>query len=148
MAFGNPYQDEWNEHIVADAVGTLVACGVQTITLSDTIGLGTATSIGKITQSILKNFPETEFGLHLHTHLHDWKEKIAAGWQAGCQNFDGVINGFGGCPMTGYELLGNVNTLHLLQWFQQENIVTGVNFSEVQKIANRYPDFKLLADES
>jgi len=59
-----------------------------------------------------------------------------------------VINGFGGCPMTGYELLGNVNTLHLLQWFQQENIVTGVNFSEVQKIANRYPDFKLLADES
>lgn len=144
MAFGNPYGDNWNKEIVSEAVETLVNSGVHTITLSDTVGLGDAASIGSITDTLIKNFPKTEFGLHLHTHTHDWKEKIAAGWEAGCTNFDGVINGLGGCPMTGFELLGNVNTLNLLHWFQEQNIETGINLKQVQKISTKYRDFSLI----
>jgi len=29
-----------------------------------------------------------------------------------------VINGIGGCPMTGYELVGNLNTLNLLDFLE------------------------------
>ncbi len=144
MAFGNPYGDEWSENIVADAVAELVTAGVHTITLSDTTGLGTPENIQSIIQTLLPKFSQTEFGLHLHTKANDWKEKIEAGWNAGCRHFDGVINGFGGCPMTGYELLGNVNTLNLLSFIKENNIESSVDFGNVLDISSRYPDFKVL----
>ncbi|WP_447642931.1 MULTISPECIES: hydroxymethylglutaryl-CoA lyase [Chitinophagaceae] len=144
MAFGNPYGDEWSEDIAADAVQTLVNAGVHTITLSDTTGLGTPESISALMRRLLPTFPDTEFGLHLHTKPNDWKEKIEAGWDAGCRHFDGVINGFGGCPMTGYELLGNINTLNLLAFVKEKHIDSTVDVERVLDIATRYPDFKVL----
>ncbi|TXI34138.1 MAG: hydroxymethylglutaryl-CoA lyase [Niabella sp.] len=141
MAFGNPYQDEWTETIIKDAVESLVNIGVHTITLSDTVGVGNANTIGKVTESLIPIFPETEFGLHLHTHPNDWEAKIEAGWKAGCKNFDGVLNGIGGCPMTGFELLGNVNTMHLLQWFSNNNIETGVDHKLALNLATQFSDF-------
>jgi hydroxymethylglutaryl-CoA lyase len=32
------------------------------------------------------------------------------------------MGGFGGCPMTGYELLGNLDTLRLIDWCEQNQI--------------------------
>lgn len=144
MAFGNPYGDEWSEQIIIDSVQSLVDAGVHTITLSDTTGLGTPDSIGSIIRKLLPEFPQTEFGLHLHTEPNNWREKIAAGWDAGCRHFDGVINGFGGCPMTGYELLGNVNTLNLLAFIKEKQIQSDVNSERVLDIAMQYPNFRVL----
>lgn len=144
MAFGNPYGDDWSETIVMDSVKELVDAGVHTITLSDTTGLGTPESIHSIMRLLFPAFPTTEFGLHLHTKPNDWKAKIEAGWDAGCRHFDGVINGFGGCPMTGYELLGNVNTLNLLTFIKEKEINSSVNMERILDIATQYPDFKVL----
>ncbi|MCF3111687.1 hydroxymethylglutaryl-CoA lyase [Niabella sp. CC-SYL272] len=141
MAFGNPYGDEWSEFIVQDAVYLLAGKGVQTITLSDTTGLGTREVIYKLFKTLIPRFPEVELGLHLHTQPQEAIGKIDAAWQAGCRSFDGVINGFGGCPLTGYELLGNLNTLTLLQYCRDKNIATGLNENRMEQIVAAYPNF-------
>ncbi|MCD2425898.1 hydroxymethylglutaryl-CoA lyase [Niabella pedocola] len=144
MAFGNPYGDEWSEFMVQDAVYLLAGKGVQTITLSDTTGLGTSQVIYNLFKTLIPRFPHVELGLHLHTLPEQAMEKIDAAWKAGCRSFDGVINGLGGCPLTGYELLGNVNTLTLLHYCRRHNIATGLNENRIEQIAAAYPDFNRL----
>ncbi len=141
MAFGNPYGDSWDIALVKDCVEKLAGSGVQTITLSDTIGLATATSIREIFGTIMPLYPGIEIGLHIHTQHHNWREKIDAAWKAGCRSYDGVINGIGGCPMTGYELLGNLNTLDLLSYLQEEHISHRLDDALIKDIASRYGTF-------
>lgn len=141
MAFGNPYGDAWNIALVKDCVDKLAGSGVQTITLSDTIGLATATSIQEIFETVMPLYPDIEIGLHIHTQHHNWREKIDAAWKAGCRSYDGVINGIGGCPMTGYELLGNLNTLDLLSYFEEEHIAHRLDDALIKDIASRYGTF-------
>jgi hydroxymethylglutaryl-CoA lyase len=124
MAFGNPYGDKWNIGEMQKHIEHFMHTGIKTITLSDTIGLATPDSITDIIAMMIGKYPEMEFGLHLHTSPTDWYEKIKAAWGAGCRSFDGVLNGIGGCPMTGYEMIGNLNTLNLLQFAKQHNIRT------------------------
>ena len=144
MAFGNPYGDAWNDGILLNSIQQLVDEGVNIITLSDTIGLGDATTIARLYKKFNEQFNNIELGLHLHTKPAEALEKIEAAWNAGCRHFDGVINGFGGCPMTGYELLGNVNTLTILQFLREKNIIHQLDENKILEIANKYPDFKEL----
>lgn len=141
MAFGNPYGDDWNITLVKECVEKLANNGVRTITLSDTIGLATATSIRQIFESLMPLYTGIEIGLHIHTQHHNWLEKIDAAWKAGCRSYDGVINGIGGCPMTGYELLGNLNTLDLLSYLEEEHIVHRLDDALIRDIASRYGAF-------
>ena len=67
-------------------------------------------------------FPEIEFGAHLHTQPHNWEEKIEAAWESGCHRFDGALRGFGGCPMAKDDLTGNMATENLLKFFTDRDI--------------------------
>lgn len=76
---------------------------------------------------MISNWPDIEFGLHIHTTPGEWYEKIEAAWESGCRSFDGVLSGIGGCPMTGYEMIGNLNTLDLIKFIDNKNIPTILN---------------------
>ena len=80
----------------------------------------------------------------MHTKPQNVYEKLEAAWHAGCRHFDGVLNGFGGCPMTGYELLGNVNTLDILNLFEKQTAKASVDFSKARTVALEYPSFDSL----
>lgn len=127
MAFGNPYGDEWNISGMKRQTEKFISQGIKTITLSDTIGVATPDSINDLFTEMFKEWPDIEFGLHIHTKPKEWYPKISAAWEAGCRSFDGVLNGIGGCPMTGYEMIGNLNTLNLLKFIQDNNIETSLN---------------------
>lgn len=127
MAFGNPYGDKWSVDEMQRQIEQFIHKGIKTITLSDTIGLATPDSIYLICNSMISNWPDIEFGLHLHTTPDDWYRKIEAAWEAGCRSFDGVLSGIGGCPMTGYEMIGNLNTLDLIKFIEDKNIPTRLN---------------------
>ena len=121
LAFGNPYNDPWNIDILSEHIGTLVRKGITTVTLADTIGIATAPLIGEVYSALLQRFPDMEFGLHLHTRPGEWYAKLSAAWNAGCRWYEGVISGVGGCPMTGYDLVGNLDTLSLVSFLQEKN---------------------------
>lgn len=122
MAFGNPYGDPWSPGLLAEWVGRLRDGGVRTIPLSNVSTEISAEQIHDIFSLLIPLFPDVEFGLHLHTANEGWYDKVDAAWKAGCRRFDGVINGWGGCPMAGKKLLGNLKTENLLLYAAQNNI--------------------------
>lgn len=127
MAYGNPYNDPWSIGILEEHINLLSAKGIRTITLADTIGIASAELISVVYSSLVSNFSDHEFGLHIHTRSNEWHEKLEAAWNAGCRWYEGVISGIGGCPMTGYEMVGNLNTLHLLEFLKSKNAVLHIN---------------------
>ncbi|HPG32445.1 MAG: hydroxymethylglutaryl-CoA lyase, partial [Lentimicrobiaceae bacterium] len=121
LAFGNPYNDAWSIDILSHQLEKLGQKGITTFTLADTIGIASAPLIGEVYTSLLQRFPAMEFGLHLHTRPGEWYAKLSAAWNAGCRWYEGVISGVGGCPMTGYDLVGNLDTLSLVSFLQEKN---------------------------
>lgn len=127
MAFGNPYGDPWNPEMILKMVHQLESSGFTDIVLSDITGEGNPEVIGVVCRMIVDQFPELKLGLHLHSKPDEWKPKIEAALDAGIRNFEGALGGYGGCPMTGYELLGNLNTLALSDWCERNHIETGID---------------------
>lgn len=126
MGFGNPYGDPWNVEIVGEWTQKLSDMGVKILSLSDTVGSSTPDVISYLFSNLIPQYPQIEFGAHLHTTPDKWFEKIDAAYQAGCRRYDGAIQGFGGCPMAKDDLTGNMPTEKLLSYFttQKENTNT------------------------
>jgi hydroxymethylglutaryl-CoA lyase len=121
MAFGNPYGDEWNLEILLKWVGILKTIGIRTIPLSNVTIEIDKKLLSDVFSSLIPQFPEIEFGLHLHTSNENWREKVEAAYENGCRRFDAVMQGLGGCPMTGKELLGNLATENLIRFLESKN---------------------------
>ncbi len=139
MAFGNPYGDKWDKEIVAEWVRKLNQQGVKYIAISDTVGLSNPTTIAELFDFIFREFPSIDFGFHLHTSKRKLHDKIEAAWGSGVRNFDSVLTGVGGCPLSGYELVGNLDTLELLSFFDHKGISHTLNeeaLEQAVRIAN------------
>ncbi len=121
MGFGNPYGDPWNVDIVGEWTEKLANMGVKILSLSDTVGSSTPESIDYLFSNLIPLYPDIEFGAHLHTTPTSWFEKVDAAFNAGCNRFDGAIQGFGGCPMAKDELTGNMPTEKLLSYFTSKH---------------------------
>jgi hydroxymethylglutaryl-CoA lyase len=117
MGFGNPYNEDWSAKIVTDWVGKLHELGIKHFSISDTVGISDTPSITTVFSDLLKHFPDAEFGAHFHTRPDQWKEKVEAAYNNGCLRFDGAIKGFGGCPMAKDDLVGNMPTERLIDFF-------------------------------
>jgi len=122
MAFGNPYGDEWSVYIVAHwAEKLLNDFGINILSLSDTIGSSKPEIIEWLFAKLINEFPQVEFGAHLHTHQNNWKEKLDAALKAGCVRYDGALLGYGGCPMAKDDLVGNMPSEKMINYFLQNN---------------------------
>lgn len=126
MGFGNPYGDPWNVEIVGEWTEKLANMGVTILSLSDTVGSSTPEDIDYLFSHLIPQYPQVEFGAHLHTTPDAWFEKVDAAYRAGCIRFDGAIKGFGGCPMAKDDLTGNMPTEKMLSYFTSNQIETGI----------------------
>ena len=117
MGFGNPYGEPWNTEVVIKWVKKLSEEGISIIALSDTIGVSTPENISYLFDALIPEFPEIEFGAHLHSDPISWKEKVIAAKNSGCLRFDSAMKGIGGCPMAKDELVGNLATENLIDFF-------------------------------
>ena len=95
--------------------------------MSDTIGVSYPDSIRVLLEQLIQEFPEIEFGSHLHTTPHTWEEKVAAAYHAGCRRMDGAIKGFGGCPMAKEDLVGNMPSEKMIGWMEENHVNHGIN---------------------
>jgi hydroxymethylglutaryl-CoA lyase len=114
MAFGNPYNEIWNEEIPRALSQRLAnEFGISEIMMSDTIGSATTQSIKQLFQAS-QTLSNCTIGAHLHSRFDNSMEKIQTAYDSGCRRFDGAFGGFGGCPMAKDELVGNMPTELLL----------------------------------
>ena len=127
MGFGNPYGDVYDEEIVFNYVESLLAFDIEIISLADTVGIAAPEQVNDITRYLIETLPGTEIGVHLHSSPENWKDKLEAALKAGCTRFDGALKGIGGCPMADDELIGNMNTEWMIDYFEGNNILTKLN---------------------
>jgi hydroxymethylglutaryl-CoA lyase len=127
MAFGNPYGDMYDEDIVFNWVEKLVELDIETISLADTVGVATPEQVYDMTSYLMESLPSTEIGVHLHSTFENWQEKLNAAVKAGCKRFDGALKGIGGCPMADDELVGNMNTEWMINYFETKGIDPGID---------------------
>jgi hydroxymethylglutaryl-CoA lyase len=130
MGFGNPYGDIWNADICFTWIGKLKTLGIDIFSLSDTVGIATPESISYIFKNLIKQYPELEFGAHLHTQPTNWQEKIDAAYKFGCRRFDTAIKGYGGCPMAKDDLTGNMPTENLVSYCMDRDVETGLDIHQ------------------
>ncbi len=127
MAFGNPYDDEYNSEILLHWADEMVKRNIRIISLADTVGVATAGQISFACKTLIPKYKNAEFGVHLHSSLNNRKEKLLAALEAGCIRFDGALNGIGGCPMAQDELIGNMDTVFMMNYFKQHNLINDIN---------------------
>jgi hydroxymethylglutaryl-CoA lyase len=133
MAFGNPYGDEWSAETALNYLTQLVDLGVEVISLADTVGLASPDQVFTLTESLITAFPQIESGVHLHSRREHSIEKLEAAYSAGCRRFDGALNGIGGCPMAGDELVGNMDSLLMIDYFKKKNVLPVLNEEALKK---------------
>src|SRR3954451_2109049 len=122
MAFGNPYADPWNENALAEAAEMIASCGVNAISLADTVGTATPELIQKIVSAVLQRGLPCELGIHMHSSRATAAEKILAAYDAGCRRFDSAIGGLGGCPFAQDDLVGNIPTEEVINALAQRGV--------------------------
>lgn len=127
MGFGNPYGDLYDEDLVFKWVNKLVAMDISIISLADTVGVASPEQVYDVTSYLVESLPGTEIGVHLHSTPQNWKEKLEAAVKAGCKRFDGALKGIGGCPMADDELVGNMNSELMIQYFEENELLTDLN---------------------
>jgi len=127
MAFGNPYGDKWATDLLVHWIDKLLNMGVKEIILADTTGDGSNKDIADSFALINSEYPNLKPGVHLHTLPNNWEEKLSAAYENGCRSFDSVLGGFGGCPMSGKALMGNLDTANLLSFTKNIGEETKLN---------------------
>ncbi len=140
MAFGNPYGDPYSEKIVFEWADIIARMNIKIISLADTVGLATPGQVFSLTDYLVKKLPGYEIGVHLHSTPVNRKSKIDAALRAGCYRFDGALKGIGGCPMANDELIGNMDTELMIQYFDEMHLLQPLNKDALRESAR-------LADE-
>ena len=133
MGFGNPYDDPYSEEIVFEWINKMVALDIEIISLADTVGVATSEQVYDMTSYLVESLPGVEIGVHLHSTPENWEEKLEAAVKAGCKRFDGALKGIGGCPMADDELVGNMNSELMIQYFKEREILPFLNENALQE---------------
>lgn len=136
MAFGNPYGDAYSVKNVLHTADQMAKEGIEIISLADTVGLATPGEIAALVKECLHEFPEREIGVHLHSTSANWKEKADAAVDNGCLRFDGALKGFGGCPMSGSDLVGNMDTGNMIRYFLEKGFHLDIDATQLKKAEN------------
>jgi hydroxymethylglutaryl-CoA lyase len=122
MGFGNPYGDPWNSQIVEDWLKKLIAEGITTFSLADTVGNAKINDIKSLFTHLISKYPDLEIGAHFHSTPQMQIQKIETAYYGGCRRFDSAILGYGGCPMASDQLTGNISTEAIIQFLESKNI--------------------------
>jgi hydroxymethylglutaryl-CoA lyase len=127
MAFGNPYGDEYNKETVLSWARKIADLGITILSLADTVGLATSQMVAEISTAAKQQLNGIEIGVHLHSSPLNRKGKIEAAHRSGIRRFDGALKGIGGCPMAEDELVGNMNTELLINYFNEKKLLPLLN---------------------
>jgi hydroxymethylglutaryl-CoA lyase len=133
MGFGNPYGDRYNENILLYWAGEMAQREIKIISLADTVGVATPQQIDFALNALIPQYPNIEFGVHLHSTIANRKAKLEAAANAGCKRFDGALKGIGGCPMAQDELVGNMDSVFMIDYFKEQQMLKTLNEDALSK---------------
>jgi len=126
MAFGNPYGDPWDEDRVRQAMGKIIALGIRSISLADTVGVAALELVGRVVCTVISDYGAYDIGVHMHSTHVGAAAKVLAAYDAGCRRIDSAIGGLGGCPFAQDTLVGNIPTESVIEALQERGVALSV----------------------
>lgn len=138
MAFGNPYGDPWDIDEVVQAVENITELGINSVSLADTVGVGSPELISEVVGAVVRRFAAFDIGVHLHSRRDDAVSRVLAAYDAGCRRFDSALGGLGGCPFAQDEMIGNIPTEAVVEALRQrgEEVPFAANIESLVSLAN------------
>jgi hydroxymethylglutaryl-CoA lyase len=134
-AFGCPFAGNITTAAVLRMVEKVAACGIQEITLCDTVGFGNPRMVEEKFSACLKLFPNINFGAHFHNTRGLALANILRAYEIGIRSFDSAAGGLGGCPYAPGSS-GNVATEEVVFMFEEMGIKTGVDLNKLLDVCS------------
>ncbi|KAJ5108392.1 aldolase [Penicillium angulare] len=129
--FEDPYDGPTSPASVLHCVKSLLDAGCYEISLGDTLGTGSPSSVRSLISYLREHGIPLE---NLAGHFHDtYGQAVANVWEAyacGIRVFDSSVAGLGGCPFAP-GAKGNVATEDVVYMFHSAGINTGVDISKL-----------------
>src|SRR5882672_5762133 len=129
VAFGCPFEGRVEQRIVREDVQRFLGLGVRYVTLGDTTGMATPSSV-KDMFTVLGRLRYLIPIAHFHDSRGTGLVNYVAAYQAGVRFFDSSFGGVGGHPAKvqyGGGFTGNVCTEDLVSLFESMGIATGID---------------------
>ena len=127
---GCPYDGEIDPAQVASVSRELYAMGCYEVSLSDTIGTGTAGDTRRMIEVVDRDIPRDKLAGHFHDTYGQALTNIYASLLEGIHVFDSSVAGLGGCPYA-KGATGNVASEDVLYLLQGLGIETGVDMDKL-----------------
>lgn len=133
---GCPYEGEIEPGAVAAVSRALLDMGCYEVSLGDTIGTGTAGSMGRLLTTLLEDIAADRLAIHCHDTYGQALANILVALQHGIATVDASVAGLGGCPYA-RGASGNVATEDVLYLLNGLGIHTGVDLPALVAAGNR-----------
>ncbi|KAI9246107.1 hypothetical protein BDA99DRAFT_527496 [Phascolomyces articulosus] len=123
---GCPYEGVVSPIAVAQMAKQMYDAGCYEISLGDTIGVGTAGSMGHMLEEVLKVVPAEALAVHCHDTYGQALANILKALEYGIRVVDSSVAGLGGCPYAP-GAKGNVATEDVVYMLHGMGFETGTN---------------------
>ncbi|QQM20433.1 hydroxymethylglutaryl-CoA lyase [Rhodococcus sp. P-2] len=131
MCFGDPWEGVVSVERVADIAKALIDSGVTSLSLGDTIGVGTPghalALLGAIRE---RGIPTSQIAMHFHDTYGQALSNVYAALTAGVSEFDSSAGGLGRCPYA-KGATGNLATEDLVWMLHGLGIDTGIDLDSL-----------------
>jgi hydroxymethylglutaryl-CoA lyase len=130
VVFVCPYEGKTEPGKVEELVKQLVAIGIDELSLGDTIGGATPSSVWEMVERVERSVAKEKLALHFHDTRGTALANVLAGLESGIAIFDSSIGGMGGCPYAP-GAAGNLATEDLVYMLNGMGIDTGVDLERL-----------------
>lgn len=125
-ALGCPYQGTVPLSEVVRVATALFQLGCEEISLSDTIGTGTATQARAMVRAVASEIPIQHLAVHFHDTYGQALTNVAACLEEEIRIVDAAVGGSGGCPYA-KGASGNLATEDLVYFLHGQGLSTGID---------------------
>lgn len=129
-----PYDGPTKPEAVVDVAMQLIEAGCFEISLGDTIGVGTPSTVGNLLEKLVKKIPVKQLAGHYHDTNGSALKNILESIKFGIRTFDTAIGGLGGCPFARGSP-GNAATEAIHDALSIDDWYMGLSRSALQKAA-------------
>ncbi len=127
---GCPYEGDIDIVAACEIAKRLYDLGCEEISLSDTIGVGTAGKARKMVETAASMLPLEHLAIHFHDTYGQALANIYACLEVGISTIDSAVGGLGGCPYA-QGAAGNVASEDVLYMLNGLGIETGVDINKL-----------------
>ncbi|NHP14620.1 hydroxymethylglutaryl-CoA lyase [Rhodococcus sp. IC4_135] len=131
MCFGDPWEGVVSVERVADIAKSLIDSGATSLSLGDTIGVGTPGHVLALLGAIReRGIPTSQIAMHFHDTYGQALSNVYASLTAGVSEFDSSAGGLGRCPYA-KGATGNLATEDLVWMLHGLGIDTGIDLDSL-----------------